>query len=174
MRALMFDAPARPAPLRIEIEAPADAAAVEALVLAAFGPGRFAKTAERIRERAIRAVGFVVRVDGRVAASVRLWAISINGVPALFLGPIAVDVEHRSAAMGAGLVVHCLDYAQAKDAVGVLLVGDLPYFGRFGFVPAPEVRMPGPADQRRVLWRGEGLPSGLALPFDRRGLPPRA
>jgi len=160
----MFDAPARPAPLRIEIEAPGDAAAVEALVLAAFGPGRFAKTAERLREQAMRAVGFVVRVDDRVVGSVRLWAVSINGAPALFLGPIAVDIEHRSAALGAALVTHCLDYARSKDVHGILLVGDSPYFGRFGFVPAPDVRLPGPADQRRILWWGAGLPAGPALP----------
>ncbi|MGZ9099108.1 MAG: GNAT family N-acetyltransferase [Brevundimonas sp.] len=161
----MFDAPARPAPLRIEIEAPADAAAVEALVLAAFGPGRFAKTAERLRERAMRAVGFVARVDGRVVGSVRLWAIEIEGAPALFLGPIAVDVAHRSAALGADLVGRCLEYARSKDVSGVLLVGDHPYFGRFGFAPAPDVRMPGPADQRRILWWGDTLPAGLAHPL---------
>ncbi len=160
----MFDAPASPAPLRIEIETPADAAAVEALVLAAFGPGRFAKTAERLRERAMRAVGFVVRADGRVVGSVRLWVIAIDGVPALFLGPIAVDIAHRSAALGADLVAHCLDYARSKDVSGVLLVGDEPYFGRFGFAPASNVRLPGPADQRRVLWWGDCLPEGLALP----------
>lgn len=157
----MFHAPATPAPLRIETESPGDAAAVEALVLAAFGPGRFAKTAERLRERARRAVGFVIRENGQIIGSVRLWVIEINGAPALFLGPIAVDVAHRSAALGADLVVHCLEYARSKDVSGILLVGDLPYFGRFGFRPAPEVRLSGPVDQRRVLWRGEGDPAGL-------------
>jgi hypothetical protein len=78
LRALMYDAPARPAPLRIEIEASADAAAVEALVLAAFGPGRFAKTAERLRERARIAAGFVAREGGQVIGSVRLWAITVG------------------------------------------------------------------------------------------------
>ncbi|WP_305610902.1 GNAT family N-acetyltransferase [Brevundimonas sp.] len=162
MPALMFDAPARP--VRIEIETSADAEVVEALVLAAFGPGRFAKTAERLRERAMRAVGFVVRADGRIVGSVRLWVIAINGAPALFLGPIAVDIAHRSAALGADLVAHCLDYARSKDVSGILLVGDEPYFGRFGFVPAPDARMPGPADQRRILWWGDGLPEGPVLP----------
>lgn len=153
----MFDAPARPAPLRIEIEAPADAAAVEGLVLAAFGPGRFAKTAERLRERARIAAGFVAREDGRVIGSVRLWAITVGGAPALFLGPIAVAPDSRRAGLGADLVQACVE--QAGD-VGILLVGDLPYFGRFGFRPAPEARLAGPVDQRRVLWRGEGEPKG--------------
>lgn len=161
----MFDAPARPAPQdapwRIEIEAPADAAAVEGLVLAAFGPGRFAKTAERLRERARVAAGFVVREDGRVIGSVRLWAITVGGQPAVFLGPIAVSTASRRAGLGADLVQACIDHA---GEAGILLVGDLGYFGRFGFRPAPEVRLAGPVDQGRVLWRGEGEPAGPALP----------
>ncbi|WP_292066409.1 GNAT family N-acetyltransferase [Brevundimonas sp. UBA7664] len=157
----MFDAPARPAPLRIEIEAPADAAAVEALVLAAFGPGRFAKSAERLRERARVAAGFVAREDGRVIGSVRQWAVSVGGEPALFLGPIAVAADSRRAGLGADLVQACLDHA---GKTGILLVGDLPYFGRFGFRPAPKVRLGGPVDQRRVLWRGEGEAAGPVQP----------
>ena len=153
----MFDAPARPAPLRIEVEAPADAAAVEGLVLAAFGPGRFAKTAERLRERARIAAGFVAREDGKVIGSVRLWAITVGGEPALFLGPIAVSADSRRAGLGADLVQACVDHA---GDVGILLVGDLPYFGRFGFQPAPDARLNGPVDQRRVLWRGKGEAKG--------------
>ncbi len=158
----MFDAPARPAPQdapwRIEIEAPADAAAIEALVLAAFGPGRFAKTAERLRERARVAAGFVAREDGRIIGSVRLWAITIGNEPALFLGPIAVSAASRRAGLGADLVQACIEHA---GEAGILLVGDLPYFGRLGFRPAPDVRLSGPVDQRRVLWRGAGEPAGL-------------
>jgi len=161
----MFDAPARPAPQdaswRIEIEAPADAAAVEGLVLAAFGPGRFAKTAERLRERARIATGFVAHEDGKVIGSVRLWAITVGGEPALFLGPIAVSADSRRAGLGADLVQACVD--RAGD-VGILLVGDLPYFGRFGFQPAPDARLNGPVDQRRVLWRGKGEATGTVLP----------
>ena len=75
----MFDALPKPAPVRIEVETPADAAAVEALVLAAFGPGRFAKTAERLRrERAGVAAGFVARDEGKVIGSVRLWRITVG------------------------------------------------------------------------------------------------
>ena len=157
----MFDAPARAAPLRIETEAPADAEAVEALVLAAFGPGRFAKTAERLRERARIAAGFVAREEGRIIGSVRLWAITVGGEPALFLGPIAVSAASRRAGLGADLVQACVDHA--GDA-GILLVGDLPWFGRFGFRPAPDARLGGPVDQRRVLWRGEGEATGTVLP----------
>jgi predicted N-acetyltransferase YhbS len=146
---------------RIMLESLADRSEVEALVLAAFGPGRFAKTAERLRERARIAVGFVAREDGRVVGSVRLWAISVGGAPALFLGPIAVSAASRRAGLGADLVQACVDHA---GDVGILLVGDLPYFGRFGFRPVPDARLPGPVDQRRVLWRGEGEAAGAVLP----------
>ena len=155
----MPDAAAQIPVLRIDVETPADGPAVEALVLAAFGPGRFAKTAERLRERAAVRAGFVVREGARLLGSVRLWSIAIDGVPALFLGPIAVVADNRKAGLGAELVEACLAHA-ADAGLGVLLVGDAPYFGRFGFTAAPDVRLPGPVDPRRLLWRGEGKPVG--------------
>jgi predicted N-acetyltransferase YhbS len=161
----MFDTPASSPVLRIDAETPADAAAVEALVLAAFGPGRFAKTAERLRERAAVVAGFVARDGPRLVGSVRLWSITIDGAPTLFLGPIAVAAGDRKAGLGADLVRACLTWA-AEQGLGVLLVGDTPWFGRFGFTPAPDVRLPGPVDPRRVLWHGAGQPSGVALPAD--------
>ena len=155
----MLDAPLTTPALRIDAETPADAPAVETLVLAAFGPGRFAKTAERLRERAAVVAGFVARDGGRLLGSVRLWSIAIDAAPALFLGPIAVAADNRKAGLGAELVQACLGHA-AEAGLGVLLVGDAPYFGRFGFTAAPEVRLPGPVDPRRLLWRGEGQPVG--------------
>lgn len=138
--------------MRIDAETDADAAAVEAVVLAAFGPGRFAKTAERLREQAVAAVGFVAREDNRVIGSVRLWPIRVGETPALFLGPIAVEAGSRRAGLGADLVAACVDHARAENAAGVLLVGDSPYFSRFGFGPSPDVDLPGPVDRRRLLW----------------------
>jgi predicted N-acetyltransferase YhbS len=152
------------APL-IEAETSADAAAIEAVTLAAFGPGRFAKTAERLRERAPLAAGFVAREDGRVIGSVRLWAITVGGAPALFLGPIAVDRSSRRAGLGAALVRACIEHARAAEHIGgVLLVGDPPYFTRFGFQSAPHVRLSGPADPSRIMWLSlsQPVPSGLA------------
>ncbi|WP_374516429.1 GNAT family N-acetyltransferase [Brevundimonas sp.] len=143
---------------RVEPETPADGPAVDDLVLAAFGPGRFAKTAERLREGARPAHGFVIRNEGRVIGSVRLWPIRIGETPALFLGPIAVEAESRREGMGAALVDVCL---AAAGETGVLLVGDPPYFGRFGFGPAPGARLPGPVDPRRVMWLGAGEPAGV-------------
>jgi predicted N-acetyltransferase YhbS len=161
----MFDAPPKPAPhdasWRIEAETPADAAGVEALILAAFGPGRFAKTAERLRERAGVAAAFVARDEGRVIGSVRLWRITVGETPALFLGPIAVASGSRKAGVGADLVQARVDHAASLGA-GILLVGDMGYFKRFGFAVAPDARLSGPVDRARVLWRGEGEPAGLA------------
>jgi predicted N-acetyltransferase YhbS len=159
----MFDTPASSPVLRIDAETPADAAAVEALVLAAFGPGRFAKTAERLRERAAIVAGFVARDGTELIGSVRLWSITIDGVPAVFLGPIAVAADNRKAGLGADLVQACLGWAAEADK-GVLLVGDSPYFGRFGFMAVTDVHLPGPADPRRVLWHGADQPTGAVLP----------
>lgn len=161
----MLDVPAPATRLRIDPEAPADAPAVEALVLAAFGPGRYAKTAERLREGAAAAAGFVARDGGRLVGSVRLWPIVVGGTPALFLGPIAVAADRRKGGLGGDLVQACLDFAAGAE-LGILLVGDLPYFGRFGFEPAADVRLPGPADPRRILWRGATPPAGEARPAD--------
>lgn len=141
-----------PAVSRIEAETPADAEGVEALVMAAFGPGRFAKTAERLREGSQAAVGFVARMDGRVIGSVRLWPVTVGETAALFLGPIAVDADRRSDGLGAELVQACLEQARTMPVGGVLLVGDAAYFEKFGFVGAPEAILPGPVDRRRVLW----------------------
>lgn len=152
--------------IRIVPETPSDAAEAEALVLTAFGPGRFAKTAERLREAARKVAGFVARVDGRLVGSVRLWAVTIGEVEALFLGPIAVAADARSAGLGADLVAACVDESRRLGVAGVLLVGDFPYFSRFGFVAAPEAIMPGPADPRRVLWLalGEAIAAGPVRP----------
>ena len=146
-----------PAVSRIEAETPADAEGVEALVMAAFGPGRFAKTAERLREGSKPSAGFVVKRDGDVVGSVRLWPVVVGDTSALFLGPIAVDAGRRSDGLGAELVQACVDQARTLDVGGVLLVGDAAYFERFGFVPAPEAILPGPVDHRRVLWLASGV-----------------
>lgn len=147
-----------------EPETPFDAAAVEALVLAAFGPGRYAKTAERLREGATPLAGLVIRDGGHIIGSVRLWPIQVAGRPAAFLGPIAVDAASRQTGLGAALVEAVVDIARESGVVGVLLVGT-PWFARFGFVPAPGVDLPGPVDRRRVWWLaldGGDPPAGAA------------
>ncbi|RZJ03432.1 MAG: N-acetyltransferase [Brevundimonas sp.] len=146
--------------VRIDAETAADAGAVEALVLAAFGPGRFAKTAERLRERSGVAAGFVARDGDKVIGSVRLWSITIGETAALFLGPITVASDSRKAGLGADLIEACVAHAKEHGGPGILLVGDAPYFGRFGFIAAPDAVLPGPVDRRRVLWLGETAPTG--------------
>lgn len=153
----MPDVLAKSAALRIQPETASDAVEIEGLVLSAFGPGRFAKTAERLRERAGISAGFVARENGRIVGSVRLWSVLVGDRPALFLGPIAVMADRCGAGLGADLVRACVDHG---GETGILLVGDLPYFGRFGFQPAPDVHLPGPVARSRVLWRGEGRPRG--------------
>jgi GNAT superfamily N-acetyltransferase len=139
----------------IEVEAAHHAAAVEALVDRAFGPGRFAKSSERLREgnHQLDACSFVALRGRTVIGSVRLWPVTIGGKPAAFLGPLAVDSEQRSAGLGQALVEAACQAAGEAGWGAVLLVGDAPYFSRIGFSAAPAARvvMPGPADQRRVL-----------------------
>lgn len=129
-----------------------DAAAIARVVEAAFGPGRYAKTAERLREGSEPIAGLVARVGREVIGSVRLWPVTVGDTPAAFLGPIAVEADWRSGRIGATLVEGCIERARELGLAGVLLVGDAPYFGRFGFEAAPEAILPGPVDQRRVLW----------------------
>lgn len=138
----------------VQAETPFDAPAIERVVEAAFGPGRLAKTAERLREGREPEAGFIARMDGQVIGSVRLWNIHVGQTPALFLGPIAVDRTERNAGVGADLVAACLECARSRGSSGVLLVGDPPYFQRFGFTRIHGAVMPGPVDPARLLWLG--------------------
>lgn len=144
-------------------EQPADADAIEALLDHAFGPGRFVKVSERVREFAEfrPEMSFCAWDRGRLVGSVRMWKVHVGGAPAIFLGPLAVRAEGRKFGTGGGLVERACAAAQAAG-YPVLLVGDEPYFGRFGFSSAPTrgVRLPGPVDQRRVLARGVELLAG--------------
>jgi len=138
-------------------ERPEDAPAVEQLIARAFGPGRFAKAAERLREhrRPVPALSFVAWVDGAPVGCVRQWAVTIGGRRAILLGPFAVDEAWRSNGLGAALIERaCASAAKAGHAL-IVLVGDQPYFGPLGFsaAPARKIVMPGPVDQRRVLVR---------------------
>lgn len=142
----------------LRAEQAGDADAIDRIVLAAFGPGRFAKTAERLREGGSVAAGFVTCVDGRPVGSVRLWSIRVGGTPCVFLGPIAVERSERSEGLGAAMVQACIDQAREAGAAGILLVGDAPYFGRFGFARIDGVALPGPVDPARVLWLPLAVP----------------
>jgi len=110
----------------ITAETPADAAAVEGLIAAAFGPGRFAKTAERLREgnHPLLDLSAVARQDGEIVGCSRLWPIHIGERPAILLGPFAVDASRRSSGLGAAMIEWCCEQANAAGQDLVLLVGD--------------------------------------------------
>lgn len=158
--------PAPPAAVTVTREMRLDAPAVDALVMSAFGPGRFAKTAERLRERAGLTAGFCVREGGELIGSVRLWSITVGDARAVFLGPIAVDGANRCGGLGGEMVRACIDEARRQEMDGILLVGDPPYFSRFGFKAAPDAVLPGPVDRRRLMWLAltDAAPSGDVRP----------
>lgn len=149
-------------------ERPADAPAVERLILRAFGPGRFAKAAERLREgREPQCdLSFVAWDAGEIVGCVRQWPVTIGGTAALLLGPFAVDPDFRSQGLGSALIVRACEAAADVGHALIVLVGDMPYFGPLGFAVAPKVTMPGPVDARRVLVRAlvSGADSDLAGP----------
>lgn len=122
----------------------------------AFGPGRYVKTAERLREGAtpLRDLSFVAQKNGRLAGSVRLWPIVVKSETAsetiAFLGPIVVEPEFRSLGLGKQLIRRALDAAGQAGLRAVVLVGDAAYFEALGFGRA-DLALPGPVDPRRVL-----------------------
>lgn len=157
-----------PQPWLIRAERPEDAEAIEALVDLAFGPGRFAKTAYRLREgvRPEARLSFVAQ-DGAGDAlwgSVRFWPVTIGQSLALLLGPLAVVPQLRGRGIGISLMQHGLRAAAALNYSAVVLVGDEPYYAKVGFarLMPGQVRFPGPVDPERVLGlslNGESLAS---------------
>ncbi|RYC32619.1 N-acetyltransferase [Lichenibacterium minor] len=156
--------PVAPA-FRLRDERPRDASAREALLDASFGPSRFAKTCERLREGRLPADGssFVAVDGGAIVGTLRFWHVECGRVPALMLGPLAVAASHRSAGIGGALIAHGLRRAARLGHGGVVLVGDAPYYARFGFARAPveHLVLPGPVDAERFLGL-ELRPGGLA------------
>ena len=141
--------------VRIRDERPRDEAAREALLDRSFGPGRFTKTCERLREGRLPADGLsFVALDGAtVVGTLRFWHVECGRKAALMLGPLAVDPATRSAGIGRALIEHGLRRAAKHGHDSVILVGDAPYYGRFGFAHAPVAKLvlPGPVDVERFL-----------------------
>jgi predicted N-acetyltransferase YhbS len=152
----------------ISAERPQDADAVRLLEERAFGPGRFARSAYRLRESNPHdpALSFVARVSTLVVGSVRVSPIRIGQRPALLLGPLTVDPAFRSKGIGRMLVEACIAAAREANQSVMLLVGDEAYYGRMGFqrLRPGSVAMPGPVDPMRVLALplAEGAMEGLA------------
>lgn len=135
---------------------PSDSRRVAKLHAVVFGPGRFARTAYRIRERAlgVGTFGWVAELNFNLIAAVTFTHVTI-GVRsgALLLGPVAVAPNYTGLGLGSKVVARGLDAARDCGSVLAVLVGDIEYYGRMGFAPAPsgQIVFPGPVDQRRVL-----------------------
>lgn len=134
----------------------ADMPAIAALSARVFGPGRFVRTAYRIREGTPDISPFcrVALAGERIIASIRMTDITVGGAgKALLLGPLAVDADFANQGHGRRLIAESLEAARAAGWRLVLLVGDLPYYGRLGFVAVPngQIVLPGPVDPARLL-----------------------
>lgn len=136
-------------------ERPSDAVRVAALIERAFGPGRYVKAAERLRETNTQLldISFVALIGRELAGCVCMWPITIGQTPAVFLGPFAVEPKHRSLGLGGMLIRKACEASAEAGRSLVLLVGDTPLFWPHGFrqVPPGRIVMPGPVDPKRVL-----------------------
>ncbi len=142
--------------LDIQLELPADSDAIERLHERAFGPGRFARTASRLREGAphVSALSFTAKVGTLLVGSVRLTPIFAGDEPALMLGPLTVEPAFENRGIGGALMRKSLDAARSSGQSFVVLVGDEPYYARFGFkkVPPGQLVLPGPVNPNRFLY----------------------
>ena len=143
------------APFAIRAERASDVVAREALLDACFGVNRHTRTCQRLRDGRAPAEGLALSVvrQGRLVGTVRLWHVSAGGVPALVLGPLAVDDSCRKLGVGAALMDQPLAAATALGHGAVILLGDAPYYARFGFSSAKtsELALPGPFERDRLL-----------------------
>lgn len=147
-----------PAAYTLTLDAPEHAAAVEALYDEVFGPGRFAKTAERLREGncPIEEASLVAIDATGLTGVVRVWPVSVGDKGrAAFLGPIAVAERRRGNGVAFKLMERAIGVCREQGYAAVILVGDFDYYERFGFRRAGEGRfqLPGPVDQKRILIR---------------------
>jgi predicted N-acetyltransferase YhbS len=141
--------------LTILPETAEDAQAIERLHERTFGPGRYARSAYRIREGRghLLELSFTARIGTLLIGSVRLTPIYIGDAPALLLGPLTVEPPFRERGVGSALIKSALAQAKAKGHKLVLLVGDEPYYAKSSFkkIPKGQVKMPGPVDPARLL-----------------------
>jgi len=140
----------------ITAETAADLAMREALLDRAMGPGRKRKSSEKLRRgrKPSEGLAFAARgADGRIVGTVRLWDVAAGSCAALLLGPLAVDPSLKNAGIGAALMRHAVAEARRLGHRAILLVGDAPYYGRFGFSAEKtgSLAMPGPYERHRLL-----------------------
>ena len=167
------------APFAIRAEKASDVVAREALLDACFGENRHTRTCQRLRDGRAPAEGlaFSAMAEGRLVGTLRLWHVSAGGCPALMLGPLAVEASSRQLGVGTALMDHALAAAKARGHRAVILLGDAPYYARFGFSAEKTgaLTLPGPFERERLLGielltgaldgaDGMILPTGAALP----------
>jgi predicted N-acetyltransferase YhbS len=167
------------APFAIRSERASDVVAREALLDASFGEGRHMRTCQRLRDGRAPAAGLALSAvrQGRLVGTLRLWHVSAGGVPALMIGPLAVEDSCRKLGVGAALIDDALARARSRGHRAVILLGDAPYYARFGFSAEKtgELVLPGAFERERLLglelcegaldgaW-GMVVPSGATLP----------
>ena len=179
LRKTQVDPTSEAAPFAIRAERAADVAMREALLDASFGDNRHGRTCQRLRDGRAPAAGLALAAmrEGKLVGTVRLWHVSAGGRPALVLGPLAVDPACRELGIGAALMQQALAAARARGHAAVILLGDAPYYARFGFSAEKtgELLLPGPFERDRLLAiefqagaldgaEGMIVPTGAALP----------
>jgi adhesin HecA-like repeat protein len=142
-------------PFAIRAEQASDVRAREALLDASFGDNRHARTCQRLRDGRAPAEGLAFSAvrDGKLVGTVRLWHVSAGGIPALVLGPLAVDASCRALGIGAALMRHAIAAAKARGHEAIILRGDSAYYARFGFTAdrTGGLDLPGPFERERLL-----------------------
>ncbi|WP_368187101.1 GNAT family N-acetyltransferase [Aestuariibius sp. HNIBRBA575] len=134
---------------------------VEALYDLCFAPGREALSSYRLRDgvTAVPELCLVMRDDADIlGGAIRVWPVDISGHPTLLLGPVAVHPTRQGEGLGGALIAQVQDRARKLGWARILLVGDAPYYERFGFMPVSGVIMPPPTNPNRVL--GYALTAG--------------
>jgi predicted N-acetyltransferase YhbS len=157
-----FFAPSTSTAFFIDTEKSSDAFARERLLDNAMGPNRKKKSSEKLRRNRLPAEGLALvarNPSGQVIGTVRLWNIEAgitregDSVPALLLGPLAVDPSHEGKGVGAALMRAAILEAKTRGHGAILLVGDASYYERFGFSASrtATLMMPGPFARERFL-----------------------
>jgi predicted N-acetyltransferase YhbS len=168
------------APFAIRAEKASDVVAREALLDACFGENRHLRTCQRLRGGRAPAEGlaFSAIAEGRLVGTLRLWHVSAGGIPALMLGPLAVEASSRKFGVGTALMDHALAAATTRGHRAVILLGDAPYYARFGFSgeKMAGLSLPGPFERDRLLGRELILgaldgASGMIVPTGAKATP---